>query len=821
MSSRVDYFADVILPLALPNAYTYRIPQSLNGEVKEGMRVVVQFGKNKLYSAIVRKVHTVAPSYTAKYIDSVLDPVPVVTETQLKFWDWMADYYLCTRGEVMLAALPSGLRLSSETRVVLNPGWPGDRKLTDDEAFTVCEALDVRKTLSLEDISAILDRKTVYPKIRQMLDEGIILVYEELQERFSPKFETFLALAPEYEEEEKLREVFDKLEKKAFKQLQVMMSFVHLSGRFEKKTVPVRQSDLVKASGADSSAIASLVKKGILLREELEVSRIIKDISGEKEVVLSEHQRKAMEDISAPFREKDVALLHGVTSSGKTEVYMHLIRGLFASGKQVLYLLPEIALTTQLITRLQRHFGNKVLVYHSRFNENERVEVWREVLKGEPVVVIGARSALFLPFTALGFVIIDEEHDPSFKQHDPAPRYNARESGILLATLHGAKVLLGSATPSLESFYNAKHGRYGYASMTERYGGSTLPEITVVDIREASRKRLMKSHFSPLLLEKTEQALKANEQIIFFQNRRGFAPSIECQSCGHIPHCVRCDVSLTYHKNSNQLRCHYCGWTTNPPQQCEACGGTELKMKGFGTEKIEEELSLIFPGVKVARMDLDTTRGKHSLQKLVNDFETHAIDILVGTQMVTKGLDFGNVALVGILQADQLMNFPDFRAYERSFQLMAQVSGRAGRREKKGEVIIQTFNPQHQVIQCVISHDYETLYHAELAERMEFHYPPFYRLVRLAVKGKDATLVDNGAFQLADNLRKHLGANILGPEYPPVSRVRDEFIKEILVKIERGTNPSGVKKIISAEMIAMKAHSDFKKLRVVADVDPN
>jgi primosomal protein N' (replication factor Y) len=818
--SRVDYFADVILPLSLPNLYTYRIPQSHNGLVTPGMRVVVQFGKSKLYTAIVRNVHTTAPGYVAKYLESLLDTEPVVTENQLKFWDWISSYYLCTRGEVMLAALPSGLRLSSETRIVLNSAWQGNRAELDDESFAICEALDLRETLTLEDVSSILEKKTVYPAIRKLLDIGAVLVYEEIQQRYMPKYEDYVRLTDVYSDEDRLKELFDKLEQKAFKQLELLVSFIRLSDRYGKVKERVKKSELLKAANADSTALNALVKKGVFAIDEMEVSRLIFAESANRELVLSPHQQAAIAAIKNHFFDKDICLLHGVTSSGKTEVYTHLITEQLAQCKQVLYLLPEIALTTQLIVRLQKHFGEKVLVYHSKFNENERVEVWKEVLKGKPVVVIGARSAVFLPFRQLGLIVVDEEHDSSYKQHEPSPRYNARECASWLARLHGAKTLLGSATPSVESYHHALQGRYGMAKLLERFGGSELPEITVVDIREAMRKQLMNSHFSPHLLKKTEAALAAGEQVILFQNRRGFAPSIECQSCGHIPHCIRCDVSLTYHKNSGHLRCHYCGWTTQPPSQCEACGSTDLKMRGFGTEKIEEELSLIFPQAKVGRMDLDTTRGKYSLQQLVNDFEAHKIDILVGTQMVTKGLDFGNVSLVGILQADQLMNFPDFRAYERSFQLMAQVSGRAGRREKKGEVIIQTFNPKHPVIECVIANDFETMYHNELTERLEFHYPPFYRLIRLSLKCRDHVLLDNGAQYFVDRLRAHFGARVLGPEFPPVTKVRDEFVKEILVKIEREANSTRMKEVIWNEILLLKAHPDFKKTRVVADVDP-
>jgi primosomal protein N' (replication factor Y) (superfamily II helicase) len=818
--SRVDYFADVILPLSLPNLYTYRVPQSMNGQIFPGMRVIVQFGKSKLYTAIVRKIHETAPAYTAKFIESTLDAEPVVTELQLDFWDWMAEYYLCTRGEIMIAALPSGLRLSSETRITLNGLWTGRREDLDDEAFTICEALDIRQTLTLEDAAAILNKKNAYGVIRKMIDTGVIAVFEEVQQRYAPKFEAFVKLSETHEDEEKLKEAFELLEKRAFKQLQVLMAYIRLSDRYGKKTAYVRKSALLKSAEAEAGALTGLVQKGIMEVEEMEVSRLNFSERTIKELILSKHQEKALEQIRSAFEEKNVCLLHGVTSSGKTEVYTRLIHEQLEAGKQVLYLLPEIALTTQLILRLQKHFGEKVLVYHSRYNENERVEVWKEVLKNKPVVVIGARSAIFLPFVQLGLVVVDEEHDPSFKQQEPAPRYNARECAIWLSHMHRAKTLMGSATPSVETYSQAKAGKFGLATLTERFGGSELPNIIIVDIREATRKRMMQSHFSPMLIEKIEGALKANEQVILFQNRRGFAPSVECQSCGHIPHCIRCDVSLTYHKHSNQLRCHYCGWTTNPPSQCEACGSAELKMRGFGTEKIEEELSLIFPAAKIARMDLDTTRGKFSMQHLVNEFESHRIDILVGTQMVTKGLDFGNVSLVGILHADQLMNFPDFRAGERSFQLMAQVAGRAGRREKQGEVIIQTFNPLHPVIQCVLQNDYHTLYQNELTERMQFHYPPYHRLVRLSVKGKDALLLDNGAQYLTERLRSAFGARVLGPEFPPVSKVRDEYVKNILVKIEREANSTQMKRLLATELTAFKTHADFKKLRVVPDVDP-
>lgn len=818
---RVDYFVDVILPLALPNLYTYRVPQALNGTVHVGYRIIVQFGKNKLYSAIVARIHTEAPKYTAKFIEAVLDEQAEVTEVQLKFWDWMSQYYMCTRGEVMLAAVPVGLRLSSETKIILSPTWDGMKDLFDEETYSLVEAVQVRGVLNLDEIAEILGRKTIMPFIRKLIDADILAIYEEIKERYRPKYEIFVRLADEFQDEEKLKALFAVLEKRAFRQVETLLAFLHLTGKYTDKEVPVSRAGLIKACKDESSGLTGLVKRGVLILEEVEVSRLVRKATQNIVAELSEAQTKAYDAIQRHFKDKNVALLHGVTSSGKTEIYTQLIRENLKSGKQILYLLPEIALTTQLIVRLRKHFGEAVLIYHSRFNEEERVEVWREVRKNKPCIVIGARSAIFLPYHELGLVIIDEEHDPSFKQVDPAPRYNARESAIWLAKLHGAKTLLGSATPSVESYFNAKHNLYGFAELFERFGGAVLPEITITDVKEATKKKLMKSNFSPLLIERINGVLQNGEQVILFQNRRGFAPSIECQDCGHVPHCVRCDVSLTYHKHSNLLKCHICGYSTDLPSQCEACGMTELKLKGFGTEKIEEEIGLIFPEAKVARMDLDTTRGKFSLQNIINDFETGKTNILVGTQMVTKGLDFGNVALVGILSADQVLNYPDFRAHERAFQLMAQVAGRAGRREKQGEVVVQTFNPQHFVIDCVVKNDYHAVYHNELADRMQFHYPPFHRLIKITVRGKDATLVDMGSQHLAQQLKLSLTTRVLGPEYPSVARIRDEFHKNILVKLEREANSGKMKEVIARYVAEFKVHVDFKKLRVVIDVDPN
>lgn len=821
MAERNTCFADLILPLALPNLYTYRIPHAWNGQVERGMRVIVQFGRSKLVTAIVYRVHETAPGYTTKYIESLLDPGPVVNEKQLQLWDWLSSYYMCSRGEIMLAALPSGLRLSSETKIVRNPGYEGNGSELDDQAFLLFEALELREVITLQDAEQILEKKTVYPVIRKLIEAGAVSVQEEVKDRYRPKTETIVRLSPEADNEDRLRELFDDLEKRAYKQLELLMAFITLSGRYNKGPGEAKKADLLKSTGASPSAFQGLVEKKVFVTEERAVSRFGHAGQTELPKELNQQQLRAFDEIKAHFSEKDVVLMHGVTSSGKTEVYIRLIEEQLTKGKQVLYLLPEIALTTQIIGRLQRHFGDHVLVYHSRYSENERIEVWKRVQEGGPLVVLGARSSLFLPYENPGLVIVDEEHDSSFKQFDPAPRYNARESAVYLAHLHGAKTILGSATPSIESYFNAWSGKYGLVEMNERYGGMQLPEISVVDVREESRKKRMKTYFSPQLTDAIGEAIASKEQVILFQNRRGFALSIVCNDCEVTPHCIRCDVSMTYHKHIDQLRCHYCGYATAPPVKCEACGSTDLRMRGFGTERVEEELGLIFPEAKIVRMDLDTTRTKFAHRQIIGDFEEQKIDVLVGTQMVTKGLDFDNVALVGILNADSLLNFPDFRAWERSFQLMAQVAGRSGRKNKQGKVIIQTHNPNHMVIQYVVNNDYKGLYNFEIVERRNHLYPPFYRLIELTLKSRDVELLNYAAKEFGDALRTHFGTGrMLGPEAPSVGRVRDEYLKCILLKTERDVPVSKVRQLIESELAAFRARQEFKKVKVVIDVDP-
>ncbi|HRG38885.1 MAG TPA: primosomal protein N' [Bacteroidia bacterium] len=837
--SRTTYFVDVILPLAVPNLYTYRVPYELNEQIAIGKRVVVQFGKGKLYTALIRVIHENPPKqYTAKYLDSVLDEHPIVNSFQFELWDWMSNYYMCTIGEVMVAALPGALRLASETKVVMNPSFEGQSAELSDKEFLIMEALELRNVLSLSDVSEIIEQQTVYSIIKSLIEKGAILIQEELKEKFKPKIESFVRMTAYADDEENLKAIFSSLEKKAAKQLEVLIAYINLSKRYAKEKQEVKKSAILQMVTGGEGAINALVRKNVFEIYEREVGRFSKSVQASKISSLNELQQHVFQSIEQQFGwnpsaektpEKDVVLLHGVTSSGKTEIYVKLIEQAISKGKQVLYLLPEIALTAQIINRLQKYFGDVVGVYHSKFNENERVEIWNAVLRNSKEtsvstaqfkLIIGARSALFLPFHNLGLVIVDEEHDTSYKQYDPAPRYNARDAAIYLAHIHKTKTLLGSATPGIESYYNAQEGKYGFAELQKRFGGVQMPEILIADVKEATQKKMMKSHFSPLLLDTISLALEKKEQVILFQNRRGFAPQLECNTCAWVPQCVNCDVSLTYHKASNQLRCHYCGYSVKPPSKCAACGDTDLKMKGFGTEKIEEELAIFYPKAKIMRMDLDTTRSKFAHQHIIQDFEERNIDILVGTQMVTKGLDFDNVSLVGILNADSMLNFPDFRSFERSFHLMAQVSGRAGRKEKRGKVIIQTHNPEHSIIQEVIANNYLSMYTSQLLDRKNFDYPPFYRLIELTVIHKDQNMVNAAAKDLADALRKHFGKRILGPEYPIVSRIRNLYHKNILIKLEREASAVTAKKIISDLLTQFKASSDYKSVRMQVDVDP-
>jgi primosomal protein N' (replication factor Y) (superfamily II helicase) len=761
--TRITLFADILLPLPLRGTFTYRIPYVLNEAVAVGQRVLVPFGKSRKYAGLIKRVHDIVPQgYQVKYIESIADLRPVVLPSQFRFWEWLASYYMCTEGEVMHAALPHN------TREVQDKGW-------------------------------------------------------------HPQTENFIELSSDYDNEDGLRKLFDHIEKRAPRQLELMVAYVRFSGRYETNPREVSQKVLTESIKGGSAVLSAMIKKGVFQVIKKEQSRFHHQEAVDAPATLNSEQQKALEDIRLGFESRDVVLLHGVTSSGKTELYIQLIREQLSQGKQVLYLLPEIALTTQIIQRLQHQFGSKAGVYHSRFNPMERLEVWNNLLNGGITMngehmaydlVLGPRSALFLPFEKLGLIIVDEEHDPGFKQQDPAPRYHARDAAIYLATMFGAKVLMGSATPSIESYHHALSGKFGMATLKMRHGGVKMPDIRIADIRKETFGKKMKSHLTSLLHREMREALGEKKQVILFQNRRGFSLRLQCELCDWNPVCHQCDVSLVYHKKNNQLKCHYCGYVTAPPNRCPSCESTAIKMRGFGTEKIEEEIPVFFPDAVVARMDLDTTRAKHAYSEIISDFEQRKIDILVGTQMVSKGLDFNNVSLVGILNADNMLGFPDFRAHERAYQLMAQVSGRSGRDKDRGKVVIQTYNPEHLIIKYVIDNDYVAMFEEQLAERRKFHYPPFTRLIRLTLMHKDIKVLDKAAANLAGNLRKEFPKKVLGPEYPLVARVRNLFIKHILVKLDRNQHLNHNRDILLEITERFRENTAFKQLRLVINVDP-
>jgi len=785
----------------------------------QGMRVAVPFGKSKVYTGIVYQVHDQPPiGYETKPIDQILDEEPIITQLQLKHWEWLAGYYMCSLGEVIKAALPSAFLLESETIIKLSSrNFQDEESLTDDE-FVLYEALQHQSSLHINDARSILDRKNIVSIIQKLLDKNIIEVEETVYEQYVPKLKRYIKLSQKYTSEENLRELLDSLTR-AHKQREVLMHFFMLNSQTQK---PISPTALQKKSEASGATLKSLIDKGILEEYYIQHDRV--EFSGEasSEVKsLSEPQTKAYREIKTAFEVNDVVLLHGVTSSGKTEIYVRLIEEVIATGKQVLYMLPEIALTTQLITRLQKYFGEKISVFHSKFSVNERVEVWNNVLSAKPKaqVIIGARSSMFLPFQNLGLIIVDEEHEPSFKQYSPAPRYNARDSSIVLANIQKAKLLMGSATPSLESYHNAKSGKFGLVALKKRFGNVLMPDIELVDIKEKIRKKQMVGHFSDRLLEEMREVLKNGEQIILFQNRRGFSPVVECTTCGVSPQCPNCDVSLTFHQYKNQLRCHYCGYHMAMMQSCIACGSETLDTKGFGTEQIETELKTLFPNHKIARMDQDTTKGKHSYSKLIEALENEEIDILVGTQMLAKGLDFRKISLVGVMNADNLLNFPDFRAHERSFQLLQQVSGRAGRTQKRGKVLIQTYNPYHQILKQVSVNDYEAMYKEQLEERYNYKYPPFYRTIKIVFKDKNLSRVQKASAWFGQALEIQFKENILGPESPPIGRIKNKYIINLLVKIPKKQSLERTKKYIDNVQRSFNSIKEFSSVRVNIDVD--
>ncbi|MFT3740425.1 MAG: primosomal protein N' [Breznakibacter sp.] len=815
-------FADVVLPVPIPQLFTYLVPLPMIAQMEVGKRVVVPFGRKKLYSGIVYALHHNTPfAYEAKEVVEILDADPLVNALQLKFWTWMAEYYQCAPGDVYKAALPAGLKLESETHVVFNTAHETEVRLNDKE-LAVVEFVKKKKVCTILEIQNATEINNLLPIINRLIDEELVFANEHVRESYKPKTVNVLALSPGYRSEAALRKLFGTLEK-APKQLEMLMQFLSLAGyadALKGKTVERRR--LIEKSEGAASMLATLIKKEVVLQIETEVDRL--DFSHHATIPpypLSDIQAETLRQIKDEHATRDVVMLHGVTSSGKTEIYIHLIGEQLELGNQVLYLLPEIALTTQITARLKRHFGSKLGIYHSKYSDAERVEVWENLRRhANYQIILGVRSSVFLPFTHLGLVIVDEEHEASFKQYDPAPRYHARDAAIVLAHFHGAKVVLGTATPSIESYYNAQTGKYGLVELFHRHQHIQLPQILVADVMEARKKKQMMSHFTPLLMEHLSKTLQNGEQAILFQNRRGFSPYVECAECATIPKCKYCDVSMTYHKHINHLTCHYCGFSYVLPGTCAACGAPALETRGFGTEKIEEEIKLLFPDARVARMDLDTTRTRKAHENLIGELETGNVDILIGTQMVSKGLDFEKVSLVGILDADSMLNFPDFRAHERAFQLMAQVSGRAGRKGKQGTVILQTANIQHPVVRQVIANDYKSLYDTQLVERQQFKYPPYYRLVELTVKHKDVNKTDRAAKNLALGLRHLFGDRVLGPHTPLIGRIQNQYIRQIMLKIERTASPQKAKEMVQAAIHSLVAQPEYRSVWIQVDVDP-
>lgn len=819
-------FAEIILPLPLYSTFTYSVPEEMQPDLKKGSRVLVQFGRKKYYTGIVEHLHSEAPAgYDVKPIMALLDPTPIVRFPQLKLWHWIAEYYLCSPGEVYKAAVPTGLKPESETYVSLNEDFeaPEGYHLTEAQA-NVVQALHEKKRLKISDIENTTGLKHGARVVNTLMEAGIVEIDEKVVERYKPKKTTLVELTINRDDNDGLHEFFN-LTTRSRQQEKALIAYLDMSGwmRHQETLTDVSRDKLMEVSGVSPAVLRALVDKGIFRIVKKSISRFNPAPGSHKPTLspLSSAQATALDELRNTFKDHRVSLLHGVTGSGKTEIYTHLIAGALASGNQVLYLVPEISLTTQLTDRLRKVFGDSLLIYHSKFSDNERVDVWKRLLSSnEPLIILGVRSSVFLPFARLGLVIVDEEHEASFKQYDPAPRYNARDAAIMLASMHGAETLLGSATPSVETYYKAKNGKYGLVTLSERFEGSVLPEVEIVDMRQQRKKKLNKGILSQPLRLATSEALKDGKQAIMFQNRRGFAPVVICQQCGWTPKCHNCDVSLVYHKNSGLLKCHYCGYCQPIPKMCPACGQNTIEVYGYGTERIAEEMHQEFTGYRVARMDLDTTRNKDAYQEIIEEFASHETDILVGTQMVSKGLDFEKVSVVGVVNADTLLNFPDFRSNERAFNMLEQVAGRAGRRQDVGKVFIQTTKPDDRVLEHVKAHDYNSYYNEELEERRKYSYPPFTRIINIYLKNKDAASADMGAVILAKALKEVFGDRVLGPEKPFVSRVALWYIQCTMLKIEAGASMKKVKDLLRAVHARLTAVPQIKSSIIYYDVDP-
>ncbi|TDS58868.1 replication restart helicase PriA [Myroides indicus] len=812
------YFVEVIVPLALDPTFTYQVSEAEFNYLQPGMRVVVPFGKSKVYTAVItEKHHRVPQLYEAKEIHEIIDVVPVITQQQIALWQWIADYYMCTLGEVYKSAVPSRLLLESETLIQFNSkAVVRTEDLTDTE-YLVYEAMQTQAVLKVDEIIAVLNRKKVFPVIHSLLEKGIISLQEEMVEKYKPKQVRYVRITEEYLRDEGLEKMMQ-LVSRAAKQRELLLKFFQLQAT---QKTPISTKQLAEETESSQAVINALVEKGVLETYYQNEDRVVFNEASRNNISLTADQNSVLQEIKQLFTQKDIVLLHGVTASGKTEIYIKLIEQFLTQEGQILFLLPEIGISTQLVARLTDYFGNQVAVYHSKYSHNERLEVWHHVLNNSESakIIIGTRLSVFLPFQNLKLVVVDEEHESNYKQHDPSPRYNARDSAVVLAMQNKAKVIMGSATPSLESYYNATQGKYGLVKLTRRYSNVQLPEIVLIDLKEKYKRKQMTGHFSDTLIEAVSNALTLKEQVIIFQNRRGFSPVVECMTCGAVPECPHCDVSLTYHKYRNELRCHYCGYTLPMPKQCFRCHSVDLNTKGFGTEQVEEELKTIFPDKNIARMDQDTTRGKYSYEKLIEAFENKKIDILVGTQMLSKGFDFDNVNLVGIMNADNSLYHPDFRAHERAYQMMTQIAGRAGRQEKKGKVYIQTFNPYHNIIQQVTNYDYAGMYKEQMYERHNFKYPPFYRLIRLTMRHRDFDKLREASFWMYNNLREQLKIPVLGPEEPAINRIRNQYIRVILIKIPQNKPLNLTKKDIKRILKSFESIGAYRSVKVTANVD--
>ena len=824
----MPHFADILLPLALENTLTYGIPSDL--QLAVGQRVVVPLGKRKRYTGIVTRLHDEAPAegVELKFVEEAVDEAPLLLPAQLEFWEWLANYYICTKGEVLKAALPSGLKLESEMRLIRAES-PADVNEMTPLQQAIYNLLDEEKPVTLEDITSKLKRTSIINTVRQMIENGWVEVRETMRESFRARTETYVRLPESVVLEDKIDALFDGL-RKGGKPYALLLAYTDLARsaaavrlRNPKLLAEVSRSQLLQRVEGGDAALRALIEKGYLESYSVEVGRLKTCAATETLGMrpLNDHQQRALEQIKTSFEQHDITLLHGVTSSGKTEVYMKLIEETLAEGKQVLYMLPEIALTTQITTRLGRVFGDKMGVYHSKFPDAERVELWKRQLTDKAFpLILGVRSSLFLPFQNLGLIIVDEEHETSYKQQDPAPRYHARDAALVLAKQLGAKVLLGTATPSLESFYKARQKRYGFVEMRERFGGVELPEIIVEDVKELKRKKMMKTPFSPRLKEEIQAALERKEQAILFLNRRGYSPVLDCHHCGWTPKCTQCDVSLTFHQREQRLVCHYCGKSYDVPRSCPNCHEADLRDIGYGTEKIQAAIEAVFPTARTARMDLDTTRSRAAYEQIIRKFQQGETDILIGTQMLTKGLDFDRVSVVGIINADQLTNMPDFRAHERAFQMLSQVAGRAGRRGKQGKVVMQTRQVEHPLTQQVVTNDYFGMYAEQMQERQLFRYPPFYRVIHIFLKHRDDRTVEAASAYLASLLRPHFPTDLLGPERPLVAKVQMQYIRKFMLKVAPNLQPASIRATLRAARNVVAEHPEFKGLTIYYDVDP-